>query len=167
MSIFAFDFDKYNWTWYNWVAVRVTGNSQHAFNGLVAYLFTALFFSLCIAGGTALVNLVIPIGVVWWRLPLLYFWPLVGFFYTKREWPFTTSDNRGDVVWVYLIQTAILPIGWWYIPLNTLAAAAVLYFQADHWSKPAPRYIPRGTGFKLGSLFIPTGALWGTSEDKP
>ena len=104
---------------YRWWSVRVTGNSQHALNGIAVWLL---------------------IGGPWW-LPLEVWWIAPWGFYAAREWPYSTPDNRADVVWVLAVGIALIA-PWW---LLLAWMAVVAYAQWEVWSLPAPEWMPRGS----------------------
>ena len=122
---------------YKWIGRRVTGNSMHALNGQLVYLFVVVPRWLL----TGSLNWD---GVQWW-------WIFVTIFYTQREIPALLRgtkdpwDNITDFVWVYAFSMLYwFPVDWvWGMYVTQAWLLICVACQIKYYTLPAPEWMPR------------------------
>lgn len=122
-------------SWLKWWDRRVTGHSQHAFNGAIPTLLIAMLINLFLTRDLShLLNL--------WMFT--HTWSV--FFYTMREKGLNDpSDNVGDVLWVYALQVELIS-QYFGTSLYTFywSVGIPLFYDIVYWfSRPAPGWMPR------------------------
>ncbi len=160
------DIDRFPWgtKWFkrlwDWWSDQVTGNAQHAMNGLLPWAIVMVVWHL-----------------VTWTVPersfllltLAYWWPIVFVLYSLREIidlvlgrADDPTDNLADFAWVYAVGWAVWFPGSWYGFTLAPWLAWTLIIQVIYYSEPAPRWIKeklnRWNGYRL---------LWSHDRRKP